>query len=282
MKGDGSVFIGKNRLVYILKELALSLGPGSFLSQIIDTKYHILRRNRNRSSVGRLQQVIRRQQKETAFRLGFHGQRQMHRHLVAVKVGIISSTYQRMQLNRFTFYQNRLECLNSQSVKRRSAVQHNRMLLDNILQHIPDLRLYPLHHLLRILNVVGCSVLHQFFHNERLEKLDRHLLGQTALIDLKLRPYDDNGTSGIVHTLSKQVLTETSRLTLQHIGKRLKRSVSRPCNRTAPAAVIDQGVYRLLQHPLLVSDDNVRRAQLKQTFQTIISIDNPPVQVVQV
>ena len=134
----------------------------------------------------------------------------MHRHLVAVKIGIVSRTYQRMQLDRLTFYQDRLECLNTKPVKRRGAVQHNRMLFDHIFQYIPYLRLYSLHHLLRILDIMGGSVLHQFLHNKRLEQLDRHLLRKTALVDLKLRPYYDNRTSGIVDTLTKQVLTETS------------------------------------------------------------------------
>ena len=63
----------------------------------------------------------------------------------SVKRGNIESTlYQRMQLNRLTFYQNRLERLNTKPVKRRGAVQHNRMLLNHILQHIPYLRLYSL------------------------------------------------------------------------------------------------------------------------------------------
>ena len=42
---------------------------------------------------------------------------------------------------------------------------------------------------------MSSSVLNQLLHNKWLEQLNRHLLRKTALIDLKLRPYDDNGTS---------------------------------------------------------------------------------------
>ncbi len=62
--------------------------------------------------------------------------------------------------------------------------------------------------------------------------------------------------------------------TLQHIGQRLKRSVARSGHRTASSAIVDQRVNRFLQHSLLVADDDVRRAQLQQTFQTVVSIDN--------
>ncbi len=119
----------------------------------------------------------------------------MHRHLVSVKVGIVRGTYQRVKLDRLTLYQNRLERLDTKPVQRRGTVQHNRMLLDHILQYVPYLRLYPLYHLLRILNIMSSSVLNQLLHNKWLEQLDRHLFRKTALIDLKLRPYDDNGTS---------------------------------------------------------------------------------------
>ena len=88
------------------------------------------------------------------------------------------------------------------------------MLFDYILKYVPDLCLEALNHLLRVLDVVRGSVSNEFLHNERFEELDRHLLRETALIDLKFRSNDDNGTSGIVNSLTEKVLTETSLLTL--------------------------------------------------------------------
>ena len=65
----------------------------------------------------------------------------MDSHLISVEIRIERSTDKRMQLDRLTLNQNRLKCLDSEPVQGRRTVQHNRMLFDNILQHIPDLGL---------------------------------------------------------------------------------------------------------------------------------------------
>ena len=141
----------------------------------------------------------------------------MYCHLIPVKVCIKCCAYQRVKLDRLTFYQNRLKCLNTQSVKCRCTVQHNRMLFNYILQHIPYFLLYPVNHLLCTLNIMCCLIGNQFFHNKRLKQLNRHLFWKSTLIDLKLRSHNDNRTTRIINTLSKQILTETSLLALKHI-----------------------------------------------------------------
>ena len=88
------------------------------------------------------------------------------------------------------------------------------MLFDYVLQHIPNLGLKALHHLLCIFDIVSGSVGHQLLHHEGLEQLDSHLLGKSALVNLKLGSNHDNGTSGIVHALAQKVLAETSLFTL--------------------------------------------------------------------
>ena len=87
------------------------------------------------------------------------------------------------------------------------------MLFDYILENIPDLCLKTLDHLFRVLDVVCSSVCNEFLHNERFEELNRHLFRKTALVDLKFRSNDDNGTSGIVNSFTEKILTETSLLT---------------------------------------------------------------------
>ena len=165
-----------------------------------------------------------------------------------------------MQFDRFTFYQDRLKCLNTQTMQCRSTVQHNRMLFDNVFQYIPYFRLYFLDHFLCVFDVVCSTVGNQLFHNERFEQLDCHFFRQTTLVNLKFRSYNNNGTSGIVNTLTKQVLTETSGLTFQHIGKRFQCTVTRSCYRTSAAAIVDQGIYSFLKHSLFISNNNVRCA----------------------
>ena len=58
MQGQRLVFISQNCFIQTLKALSFALGSGSFLCQVIDTKYHILGRNGNRAAIGGLQQVI--------------------------------------------------------------------------------------------------------------------------------------------------------------------------------------------------------------------------------
>ena len=48
------------------------------------------------------------------------------------------------------------------------------------------------------------------------------------------------------------------------------------------AAVVHQRIDRLLQHALLVPDDDLRRAQLKQILQAVVAVDDATVEVVQV
>ena len=137
----------------------------------------------------------------------------MYGHLVTIEVSVECGTNQRMQFDRFTFYQDRLKCLNTQTMQCRSTVQHNRMLFDYFFQNIPYSRLQLLNHFLSVLNIVCSSVCNKLFHNEWFEQLNCHFFRKTTLVNLKFRSYDDNGTSGIVNSFTEKVLTETSLLT---------------------------------------------------------------------
>ena len=53
-------------------------------------------------------------------------------------------------------------------------------------------------------------------------------------------------------------------------------------DRPAAAAVVDERVARLLEHPLLVADDDLRGAQLEQSLEPVVAVDDAPVEVVQV
>ena len=139
-----------------------------------------------------------------------------------------------------------------------------------------------IHHLLGGLDVIGGAVLHQLLHDEGAEQLHGHLLGHTALIDLQLGADHDNGTAGVVDTLAQQVLTETALLALQEVAEGLQSTVVGAGDGTAAAAVVDQGVHSLLQHPLLVADDDVGGVQVHQALQAVVAVDDPAVQVVQV
>ena len=280
MQANGTHVIGHNRLIDVAETLALARLAGLHQRQIIGAKDHILRRHDNRLSIGGFEQVVGRQHQETRLRLRLCGQRHMNGHLVAIKVRVEGGAYQRMQLNCTAFYENRLKRLDAKPVQRGRAVEHNGMILDDDLQRIPDLSLRALDHLAGRFDIIGLIGFDQPLHDKGLEQLERHLLGQTTLVELKLRADDDHGTAGIVDALAEQVLAETALFALEHVGQGFQRAVIRACYRTATAAVIDEGVHSLLQHALLIADNDIGCMQLQKPFQTVIAVDDAAVQVV--
>ncbi len=206
----------------------------------------------------------------------------MNRHLVAVKVGVERRAGKWMKLDCLAFDEDRLKRLDAQSVQRRCAVEHYGMLLDNVFQNIPYSGIHLFHELLRVLDVLGDFSLLQLFHYERLEQLQCHFLRNAALVNLHFGTDDDNRTAGIVDTLAQKVLSETAGLALEHVGQGLECPVAGSCDRAAASAVINKSVNRFLQHSLLVADDDVRRTDFQKLFQTVVTVDDSSVKIVQV
>ena len=145
----------------------------------------------------------------------------MDRHLVAVEVRVERGTDERMQLDRAALDEDRLKRLNAQTVQRRRAVEHDGMVLDDLLEHTPDLGRAAFDHALCALDVLREAALDELLHHKRLEELQRHFLRKTALVHLEFRTDDDDRTAGIVDALAEKVLTEASLLAAQHVGQRL-------------------------------------------------------------
>ena len=93
----------------------------------------------------------------------------MDSHLVTIEVSVKGVTYEWVNLNRLTLYQYRLKRLDTETVKRGSAVEKNGMLVDNFLENIPNFRNHRVDHFLGSLNILHCLALNQTSHNERLE-----------------------------------------------------------------------------------------------------------------
>ena len=166
----------------------------------------------------------------------------MDRHLVTIKVGVECGADQRVKLNCLTFNQNRLKCLNAKTVKRRCAVQHDRVFADNLFKNIPDFRTLFFDHTLCSLDRRCHAVEFQLGIDEWLEQFERHLLRQSALMQLQFRTHNDDRTAGIIDALAEQVLTETTLLALQHVRHRLQRTLVRTGNGTTTTTVIKQGI----------------------------------------
>src|SRR6185295_5529869 len=216
------------------------------------------------------------------FELGFQRQRHVHRHLVTVEVGVERRADERMQLDRLAFDEHGLERLDAEAVQRGLAVQENRMLADDFLEDVPDFRAFALDQALRGLDGRRVATDLQLLEDERLEELERHLLGQAALVQAQRRTDDDDRTAGVVDALAQQVLAEAALLALDHVGERLERALVGAGDRAAAAAVVEQCVDGLLQHALLIAHNDVRSVELQQAAQTVVAVDDAAVQVVEV
>ena len=209
-------------------------------------------------------------------------ERQVDRHLVAVEVGVERVADERVHLDRLALDEHRLERLDAEAVERRRAVEQHRVLGDDLLEHVPDLGDHRLDVLLRRLDVLDGLPLDEPAHDERLEELERHQLRQPALVQLEVRPGDDHRAARVVDALAEQVLAEAALLALEHVGERLERPVARARHRAAAAAVVEQRVDGLLEHALLVVDDDLRRAEVEQPLEAVVPVDHAPVEVVEV
>ncbi len=161
--------IGHAQFITRRQNLTFSTDEGALPGHIVQAKDHILRRNNNRLAVGGRKDVVGRHHQHPCLDLTFNGQRQMHSHLVAVKVGIEGGTNQRMQLNGFTFYQDRLKGLYTQSVQRRCTVKHDGVFLDNLLKNVPNLGFFLFHHLFGTFDGGAVTAFFKLVVNERLE-----------------------------------------------------------------------------------------------------------------
>src|SRR5436190_10119617 len=187
-----------------------------------------------------------------------------------------------MDLDGLPFHQQRLEGLDAEAMQRRRAVQQNRMLLDDFLERVPDLGLLQLDHFLGGLDRADETLGLQAVVDERLEQLEGHFLGQTALMQLQLGADDDDRTAGIVDALAEEVLTEAALLAFEGVAERLERTVVGALQHAAAAAVVEERVDRFLQHALLVAHDDVGRAELEQLLEAVVAVDDAAVQVVQI
>ena len=226
--------------------------------------------------------VVGGQHQDARLRLGLRRQRQVHRHLVAVEVGVEGVADERVDLDRLALDEQRLERLDAQAVQRGGAVEQHGVLVDDLLEHVPHLADHRVDHLLGRLDVLRGLALDQARHDERLEQLERHDLRQPALVQLQVRAGDDHRAPGVVHALAEQVLAEAALLALEHVREGLQRAVARPGDGTPAAAVVEQRVDGLLQHALLVVDDDLRRAEVEQPLEAVVAVDDPAVEVVEV
>src|SRR5439155_25381049 len=188
------------------------------------------------------------------------------------EVGAEGLAHERVDLDGVALDELGHKGLDAETVERQSAVQQDRVVLDDLLENVPYLGRDPLDVALRALDVVREAALDELAHDERLEELERHLLRKAALVQLEVVADDDDRAAGVVHALAKQVLPEPALLAAEHVREGLQLVVPGPRDGASAAAVVHEGVDRLLEHALLVADDDLGRAELKQTLEPVVPI----------
>ena len=143
----------------------------------------------------------------------------MHSHLVTVEVGVEGRTDEWVQLDGRTLDEVGFECLDRQTVQRRSTIQEHQVFLDDFFEHVPHLGFDPFDQLLGGFDIADNAVGYQALHHKRLEQLECHLLGQTTLMELEVWTDHDDRTARVVDTLTEQVLTEPTLLALEHVAQ---------------------------------------------------------------
>src|SRR5438093_5373077 len=149
-----------------------------------------------------------------------------------------------MNENGFALDYLRFESLNRQAMQSGRAVQQHRMPLGHFFKNVPDLRRLALNHLFRAAHCVHVTEVFQPADNEWLEKHERHLLWQTALVQLQLRTNDNHRAASVIDAFTQEVLAKTAALALEHVAKRFDRPVASVRHGATMSAVIEQSVHR--------------------------------------
>ena len=189
-----TLVVGNDGLFRTIENQSLALGSRTQLGDVVQTQHHILRRHRDRCTVGRVQDVVALEHQHLSLHDGFVAQRQVNGHLVTVEVGVERRTSQRVELNGLTLNHLGLEGLDTQTVKCRRTVEQYGVSLHDIFQDVPDDRFAAVDNLLGALHGLYDAALNELADDERLVELGGHEFRQTALAHLQFRTYHDYGT----------------------------------------------------------------------------------------
>ena len=269
-------------LLWPVEDESFAAGAFAELGDVIESEHHVLRGHGDGGAVGRVEDVMRSEHEHLRFEHGLVAQRQMDSHLVTVEVGVESGTGQGVELDGFTLDHLRLEGLDTEAVKRRGTVEEDGMTLHDVFKDVPHDGLFAVDDLLGRLDCLHDATLDELTDDEWLIEFGGHILRQTAFVHLQLGANDDDRTRRIVDTLTEQVLAEASLLTLQTIGERFEEAVGVRLDGARLTRVVEERIDGLLEHALLVAEDDFRGADVDEPFETVVADDDTTIEVVQV
>src|SRR6476620_10356364 len=168
------------------------------LSYVIATQGDVLTWRGNRLTARWRENIVGREHQHPRFQLRLDRQRHVYGHLVAIEVGVVRGANERVNANGFTLDQLRFKRLNRETVQSRSTIQEHGMAPGYFVKNVPDLGSLSLNHLFRAAYRVDVPEIFQPTNDERLEKNQRHLLRQPALIQLEFRTDDNHRAARVI------------------------------------------------------------------------------------
>ena len=261
---------------------ALALHAGLVPREEVDAQDHVLRGVDDGLAARGVEEIAAREHEGPALGLRGVGERHVDGHLVAVEVRVVRLADEGVELDGLALDEDGLEGLDAEAVQGRGAVEEDGVLLDHLVEDREDLGSLRLDEHLRLLDVVDDVLLHELLHDEGLEELEGHLGGKAALPHLELGADDDDGAAGVVDALAEEVLAEAPLLALEHVGQRLEGPVRGALHDALLLRVVEEGVDGLLEHALLVADNDVGRVERHQPLQAVVAVDDAAVEVVEI
>src|SRR4030095_1876609 len=107
------------------------------LSYVIATQGYVLTWRGDRFTARWRENIVRSEHKHARLQLRFNRQRHVHRHLVAIEVGVVSGANEGVNANRFALDQLRFKRLNRKTVQSRSTIQEHRMAPGYFIKNVP-------------------------------------------------------------------------------------------------------------------------------------------------
>ena len=135
--GHGIGIIGGFHFPGTAEGHAFALLEAALGGHVVQTQNDVLGRHDDGTAVGGREDVVGAHHEHAAFDLRFHGKRDVHGHLVTVEVGVEGRANERMQLDGLTFDQLGFKGLNTETVQRRSTVEHHRVFVDHLFRGCP-------------------------------------------------------------------------------------------------------------------------------------------------
>ena len=103
-----------------------------------------------------------------------------------------------MQPDGLAFNQHGIKRLDTETVQCRRTVQQHRVFANHLIKHVPHFRPFFFDQTFGTLDRSRRSSLLQLVKDKGLEQLERHLLGQPALMQPKFWSHDDDGSARII------------------------------------------------------------------------------------